>query len=138
MSTTDHEYEHLRQLVGWTVSHPVKIHDEDNAGDPFYALVLTHPDNKKQQLFARHPVRPRGQRPRPPAHREGEVRHMTQPTEDLTFAIIALRQQVATLTAERDEVRRSYCSLMEAYRGGDGVVTAHELGWGYLFEEDGK
>ena len=42
------------------------------------------------------------------------------------------------LRAERDEVRQSYCSLMEAYRGGDGRVTANKLGWGYLFEEDGK
>ena len=40
------------------------------------------------------------------------------------------------LRAERDEVRQSYCSLMEAYRGGDGRVTANKLGWGYLFEED--
>ena len=54
-----------------------------------------------------------------------------------------LRQENATLTAEhdalraeRDEVRKSYCSLMEAYRGGDGRVTANKLGWGYLFEED--
>ena len=47
------------------------------------------------------------------------------------------------LRAERDEVRQSYCSLMEAYRGGDGKVTANKLGWGYLFprrpkKEDGK
>ena len=61
-----------------------------------------------------------------------------------------LRQENATLTAEhdalraeRDEVRKSYCSLMEAYRGGDGRVTANKLGWGYLFprrpkKEDGK
>ena len=61
-----------------------------------------------------------------------------------------LRQENATLTAEhdalraeRDEVRQSYCSLMEAYRGGDGRVTANKLGWGYLFprrpkKEDGK
>ena len=40
------------------------------------------------------------------------------------------------LRAERDEVRQSYCSLMEAYRGGCGRVTANKLGWGYLFEED--
>ena len=52
-----------------------------------------------------------------------------------------LRQENAILTAEhdalraeRDEVRQSYCSLMEAYRGGDGRVTANKLGWGYLFE----
>jgi FtsZ-binding cell division protein ZapB len=53
-----------------------------------------------------------------------------------------LRQENAIFTAEhdalraeRDEIRRSYCSLMEAYRGGDGRVTANKLGWGYLFEE---
>jgi hypothetical protein len=44
--------------------------------------------------------------------------------------------KVKRLTKERDEVRQSYCSLMEAYRGGDGRVTANKLGWGYLFEED--
>jgi FtsZ-binding cell division protein ZapB len=56
-----------------------------------------------------------------------------------------LRQENATLTAEhdalreeRDDIRRSYCSLMEAYRGGEGRVTANKLGWGYLFEEDNK
>jgi FtsZ-binding cell division protein ZapB len=56
-----------------------------------------------------------------------------------------LRQENATLTAEhdalraeRDEVRQSYCSLMEAYRGGDGRVTANKLGWGYLFEKENK
>jgi hypothetical protein len=65
--------------------------------------------------------------------------------EDLAFTIISLRQQIATITAERDalraerdEVRESYCSLMEAYRGGDGRVTANKLGWGYLFGEEGK
>ena len=47
-----------------------------------------------------------------------------------------LRQEQNALRAERDEIRRSYCSLMEAYRGGDGRVTANKLGWGYLFEED--
>ena len=51
--------------------------------------------------------------------------------------------EVDRLRAERDEVRQSYCSLMEAYRGGDGRVTANKLGWGYLFprrpkKEDGK
>jgi len=44
--------------------------------------------------------------------------------------------EIERLRAERDEVRKSYCSLMEAYRGGDGRVTANKLGWGYLFEED--
>ena len=45
-------------------------------------------------------------------------------------------QEIARLRKERDEVRQSYCSLMEAYRGGDGRVTANKLGWGYLFEEN--
>ena len=44
--------------------------------------------------------------------------------------------EIERLRTERDEVRQSYCSLMEAYRGGDGRVTANKLGWGYLFEED--
>ena len=43
---------------------------------------------------------------------------------------------IDNLTDERDEARESYCSLMEAYRGGDGRVTANKLGWGYLFAED--
>ena len=47
-----------------------------------------------------------------------------------------LREEAEWLRAERDEVRQSYCCLMEAYRGGDGRVTANKLGWGYLFEED--
>ena len=78
-------------------------------------------------------------------------------TEDRRHAVAALSEQVDTaraerdalfvltdrltaehdaLRAERDEVRKSYCSLMEAYRGGNGRVTANKLGWGYLFEED--
>ncbi len=66
MTDTDHEYEHLRQLVGWTVSHPVRIsHDDDNAGiyESFYGLVLTHPDNKKQQLFVTIQCDPEGNGP---------------------------------------------------------------------------
>ncbi len=51
-------------------------------------------------------------------------------------AVSALSEEIERLRAERDEVRQSYCSLMEAYRGGDGRVTANKLGWGYLFEED--
>ena len=50
--------------------------------------------------------------------------------------IDCLTAQVDTLRTERDEARESYCYLMEAYRGGDGRVTANKLGWGYLFEED--
>jgi phage shock protein A len=62
------------------------------------------------------------------------VRNADECRETLT----ELRQRVETLTAERDEIRLSYCSLMEAYRGGDGRVTANKLGWGYLFAEDSK
>jgi len=54
---------------------------------------------------------------------------------------IELRQaadEIERLRAERDEVRESYCLLMEAYRGGDGRVTANKLGWCYLFAEDSK
>jgi hypothetical protein len=46
--------------------------------------------------------------------------------------------EIERLRAERDEVRQSYCSLMEAYRGGNGRVTANKLGWGYLFEKENK
>jgi len=82
---------------------------------------------------------------------EGEVIVEMTPTEAVSMLEKAwqenkrLRQENATLTAEhyalreeRDDIRRSYCSLMEAYRGGDGRVTANKLGWGYLFEEDSK
>ena len=56
---------------------------------------------------------------------------------DALFVLTArLTAEHDALRAERDEVRKSYCSLMEAYRGGDGRVTANKLGWGYLFEED--
>ena len=58
-----------------------------------------------------------------------EIKRLRQENVILTAEHDALR-------AERDEVRQSYCSLMEAYRGGDGRVTANKLGWGYLFEED--
>jgi hypothetical protein len=57
---------------------------------------------------------------------------------DARQEIERLRKELAAMREERDEVRQSYCSLMEAYRGGDGRVTANKLGWGYLFEEDGK
>lgn len=52
------------------------------------------------------------------------------------FLLRQAADEIERLRAERDEVRQSYCSLMEAYRGGDGRVTANKLGWGYLFEED--
>jgi hypothetical protein len=46
--------------------------------------------------------------------------------------------EIERLRAERDEARESYCLLMEAYRGGDGRVTANKLGWCYLFAKDSK
>ena len=53
--------------------------------------------------------------------------------ECLRSQLSAVTEEIKRLRAERDEVRQSYCSLMEAYRGGDGRVTANKLGWGYLF-----
>lgn len=61
----------------------------------------------------------------------GQLREAAETIERLYTEIDRLR-------AERDEIRLSYCSLMEAYRGGDGRVTANKLGWGYLFAEDSK
>jgi len=75
-------------------------------------------------------------------------------TEDLAFTIISLRQQIATLTAERDEARELYCSLcasdslrdegiedMEdvevAVREAREQEVAESLGWD-CYKEDGK
>jgi len=64
MNTTDHEYEYLRQLVGWTVSHPVRVTNDVLVDDqPYYGLVLTRPDNKKHQLFVRIQCDPEGNGP---------------------------------------------------------------------------
>ena len=72
-----------------------------------------------------------------------EIKRLRQENATLTAerdALFVLTERFTAehdaLRAERDEVRQSYCSLMEAYRGGDGRVTANKLGWGYLFEED--
>jgi hypothetical protein len=74
------------------------------------------------------------------AQREVETlrAELVRNADEFAKTLTELRQGVETLTAERDEVRQSYCSLMEAYRGGDGRVTANKLGWGYLFAEDSK
>jgi len=71
------------------------------------------------------------------------VRRLTAERDALFVLTDRLTAEHDALRAERDEVRQSYCSLMEAYRGGDGRVTANKLGWGYLFprrpkKEDGK
>ena len=72
-----------------------------------------------------------------------EIKRLRQENATLTAerdALFVLTDRLTAehdaLRAERDEVRKSYCSLMEAYRGGGGRVTANKLGWGYLFEED--
>ena len=63
---------------------------------------------------------------------------MTNP-EALSFTIISLRQQIATLTAERDEARREVSFLRPSVCLG--AQTAHEYaesrGWD-CFKEDGK
>jgi hypothetical protein len=58
--------------------------------------------------------------------------------EYLNETIRNLNNQLVDALRERDEARQSYCSLMEAYRGGDGKATAEKMGWQYLFKEDGK
>ena len=65
-----------------------------------------------------------------------EIESLRHGQREMMRTIAALTTEHDALRAERDEVRQSYCSLMEAYRGGDGRVTANKLGWGYLFEED--
>jgi len=67
-----------------------------------------------------------------------ELRDAADEIELLRSTVTDCRIEIERLTAERDEVRQSYCSLMEAYRGGDGRVTANKLGWAYLFAEDSK
>ena len=63
MTERDPEYEHLRKLVGWTVSYPVRISRIDPDEEPFYALVLTRPENKKHQLLVTIQRDPEGNGP---------------------------------------------------------------------------
>ena len=65
-----------------------------------------------------------------------EIESLRHGQREMMRTIATLTAEHDALRAERDEVRQSYCSLMEAYRGGNGRVTANKLGWGYLFEED--
>ena len=69
---------------------------------------------------------------------QSEADSVGTPFKDGHLAIEFALKEIERLTYERDEVRQSYCLLMEAYRGGDGMVTANKLGWGYLFSEDSK
>lgn len=57
--------------------------------------------------------------------------------DDAADEIVRLEQVVLTLTAERDEARRSICAL-DADILEDQIEYAKHRGWGYLFEEDGK
>jgi hypothetical protein len=58
-------------------------------------------------------------------------------TEDLAFTIISLRQQIATLTAERDEARQMICRLHFT-----SAELQHDFakakGWDCFPQEDGK
>jgi hypothetical protein len=60
--------------------------------------------------------------------------------EDLGFSILALLQQVATLTEERDQARRMYCSTMAdcltVYCAPEDIAT--DRGWDCYKKEDGK
>ena len=67
-----------------------------------------------------------------------ELTRLGEDIEQITKEAVAQAANSKLLTAERDEARESYCSLMEAYRGGDGKATAEKMGWQYLFKEDGK
>jgi hypothetical protein len=58
--------------------------------------------------------------------------------EDLGFSILALLQQVATLTEERDQARRMYCSNMAdcltEYRSPEDIAA--DRGWDCYKQED--
>jgi hypothetical protein len=69
---------------------------------------------------------------------DNEWKNAADEIELLRSTVTDCRIEIERLTDERDEARESYCLLMEAYRGGDGRVTANKLGWGYLFAEDSK
>jgi hypothetical protein len=59
--------------------------------------------------------------------------------EDLGFSILALLQQIATLTEERDQARRMYCGTIsdhvDPYRIPEDIAT--DRGWD-CYKKDGK
>jgi len=61
------------------------------------------------------------------------------PITDMAFSIISLRQQIATLTEERDQLRRMYCGTMsdhvDPYRTPEDIAT--DRGWD-CYKKDGK
>jgi hypothetical protein len=58
--------------------------------------------------------------------------------EDLGFSILALLQQIATLTAERDEARRMYCGRVSRDVQLDAFDIAKNHGWDCFPQEDDK
>jgi hypothetical protein len=58
--------------------------------------------------------------------------------EDLGFSILALLQQIATLTAERDEARRMYCGRVSRDVPLDAFGIAKNHGWDCFPQEDDK
>ena len=60
------------------------------------------------------------------------------PITDMAFSIISLRQQIATLTAERDEARRMYCGRVSRDVQPDAFEIAKNHGWDCFKQEDGK
>jgi hypothetical protein len=58
--------------------------------------------------------------------------------EDLGFSILALLQQIATLTEERDEARRMYCGRVSRDVPLDAFDIAKNHGWDCFPQEDDK
>ena len=58
--------------------------------------------------------------------------------EDLGFSILALLQQIATLTEERNQARRMYCATIsdhvDPYRIPEDIAT--DRGWDCYKKED--
>jgi hypothetical protein len=63
---------------------------------------------------------------------------MTLKGEDLGFSILALLQQIATLTEERDEARRMYCGRVSRDVPLDAFDIAKNHGWDCFPQEDDK
>jgi len=75
---------------------------------------------------------------------EGEVIVEMTPTEAVSMLEKAwqenkrLRQEIATITAERDEARRMYCGRVSRDVQPDAFDIAKNHGWDCFPQEDGK
>jgi hypothetical protein len=75
---------------------------------------------------------------------EGEVIVEMTPTEAVSMIEKAwqenkrLRQEIATITAERDEARRMYCGRVSRDVQPDAFDIAKNHGWDCFPQEDGK